>query len=213
MGEIYTAVKNIIIFMLLITVFMNLLGKSSFKQYIRIFVGLVMILIVIKPILTLINAEDKVNRYFNQNLYKINAADITEELYNAEEQYQGKIIEEYKSVIKEQIDSQLQGHDLEVSSLKIDVASDPEKENCGEILGIDLVARNSKKVEDEKKKSGMNEVDQVVIDKININKVTNSTNEDEGEDSYDTVMELTVKQELVSLYGVNIDNISVKIIE
>lgn len=213
MSEIYTAVKNIIIFMLLVTVFMNLLGKSSFKQYIRIFVGLVMILIVIRPILSLLNVQEKVDYYFDRNLYKINTEDMTEELYNAEANYQKKIVEEYKSLIEKQINTQLLAHDLEVKSLELEIESDTENESCGQILSIKLAAKRVDSQENGKVTEELDEVDQVLIDKITINDASKSINTNAETDDYDTVLEVTIKQELVSLYGVDINNISVTIEE
>lgn len=213
MSEIYAAVKNIIVFMLLLTVIMNLLGKSGFKQYIRIFAGLVLILIVIKPALSLMNAEDKVNHYFDMNYFKINASDITGEVYNAQEKYQGKVLSEYKEMIQEQINTQLSAHDLEIVKLILDIESDASKTNCGQILRIDLMAKSREKSVKQNENSDVDKIDEVAIDKIEINRPKNASEVKESGDQFDTVLELTVKQGLVSLYGVNIDNISVKIVE
>lgn len=211
MGEIYTAVKNIIIFMLLLTVIMNLVGKSNFKQYIRIFAGLILILIVSKPLFSLFHVEDKVFHYFNWNLYKINASDITGELYNAQDEYQGKVISEYKKMIAEQINTQISAHNLEISKLSLSIETDTEKSNCGQILAINLIAKNKEQKESDTN-TNVNNIDQVIIDKININSQKSNLEENEDSDECDTVLELTIKQELVSLYGVNMENIKVNIV-
>ena len=129
MGELYAAVKNIIIFMLLVTVFSNLVGKSGFKQYMSIFIGLVLILIVVRPVLVWINADNKVDYFFSQNLFKANASDLSDQLYQAEGKMQAQIIEQYKDTLKQQIESQVERHDLTLKKIKIEIVEDSTQAN------------------------------------------------------------------------------------
>ena len=217
MDVIYSAVKNIIIFLLLVTVFMNLLGKSSFKQYISIFVGLVLIIIVIQPLLVLFNASDKVDHYFNLNLYQTNVTDISNELYNAEGKYKEKVVQEYKETIKQQIVSTLTKHSLKEDKIEVTIVEDTAATNCGEITALNVVARSAKPEQDvETSVEEVTDVDKVVIDKVNINtpkKEGEGGKKENTEDTYDTLLEITVKQELSALYGLDMSSISVEIKE
>lgn len=58
MQSLYEWMKDIIIFMILVTVIMNLLGKSSFKKYVGIVTGLLLVLYVIKPLIALAGNSD-----------------------------------------------------------------------------------------------------------------------------------------------------------
>lgn len=219
MDLLLTSVKSIIVFLLLVTVFMNLIGKSTFKQYISIFVGLVLIIIVIRPVLTLFNASDKVDHYFNMNLYQSNAKDLSNELYSVEEKYKERIVNEYKATIQTQIETILGNYALHGSKVQVSIEEDPEKSNCGEILAIHIVASSIVDAEEaaETVTSEVEKIDQVVIDKININeKNTNIEEESEetiNKDSFDTAMELTVKQDISSLYGISMELITVNIVK
>ncbi|MDO5521688.1 MAG: stage III sporulation protein AF [bacterium] len=212
MEYIYQAVKNIIIFMLLITVLSNLLGQSSYKKYINIFVGLVLIIIVVTPILKIINSNQKVDQYFHKNLYKINASDMTEQLNSADDSYKKIVLKEYKGTIQNQIEEELKSHNLALRQVDIGINEDVTAEECGQVQSIKLTA--SKGEEKEKQNSStIDEVDKVVIDKVDINNSEKASRESDTNvgDKYDTVEELTVKEELSALYGISEDYINVKI--
>ncbi len=217
MGEIYSAVKNLIFFLLLVTVFSNLLGKSSFRKYIHIFVGLIVILIVIKPVLTWSNSLDKVDYYYDYNAYQNNAKDISAQIVGAEKKYQTQIVASYKETIKNQIQIHMSNYGLTIDKLDLTLDEDTESETCGQIIAINLVASKTKEKTQEGSPS-IAPVDKVTIDKVTINKNTNQYKKQDDSDNksideYDTVLELSIKQELVSLYGVPMEQISVTIKE
>lgn len=217
MSEIYSAVKNLIFFLLLTTVVSNLLGKSSFKKYLHIFVGLIVILIVIKPILSWTNMVNKVDHYYDLNVYQSDSKDISAEIVGAEKGYQNQVVISYKNAIKNQIQVLLSNYGLTVKELTVDIEENIENENCGRIYAITLQATKKEKEESTKKPS-IAPIDQVTIDKVKLNENTNIDQSTKGEetqkmDRYDTVLELSIKEELVSLYGVPYDHLSVSITE
>ena len=193
MGEIYSAVKNLIFFLLLVTVFMNLLGKSSFRKYINIFVGLIIILIVIKPVLSWTDNLDKVDHYYDLNAYQSDAKDISAEIVGAEAGYQKQVVSSYKSAIKKQIETQIKNYGLTIDKLAVTIEEDLKSEECGQIKKIVLEAsKKAKEDKQENKKETVPEIDQVTIDKVSINK-TKSDEEKESKDEkeidkYDTVL-------------------------
>ena len=49
MGEIYDWVRNTVIYLILNTIIMNLLGNSSYKKYVSIVSGMILLVIVVSP--------------------------------------------------------------------------------------------------------------------------------------------------------------------
>ncbi len=213
MSELFQAVKNLIFFLLLVTVFSNLLGKSSFKKYIHIFVGLIVIIIVIKPVLKWTNSIDKVDHYYAMNMYQNDAKDISAEIVGAEEGYQKQVVESYKAAIYSQIEVQIGNYGLSIENLEVAIDADTTSETCGQVTSIVLIA--SENQVDKESESKIDPIDQITIDKVNIHESSETDSEVKGQardvDRYDTVLELEVKQELVALYGVPMDQLSVTI--
>lgn len=212
MEFVFSSVKSIIMFLILVSIIMNLFSKSSFKQYISIFTGMVLIMIVIRPVMSLLNVEEKMNFYFDQNQFRINASDFTNELYHAETAQKERIIDEYKSHIREQIIQELKKHELVILSLEIQLSTDTESETCGEIEGIKITAETGTSNE-KKAESVIEEIDQIAIDKVQINQQPIEKEEEEKTIQYDSVLELTIKKELVALYGININSIELEVRE
>ena len=70
MDNLIMTVKNICAFVLLITVVDNLLSSDVYKKYIRLFTGIVLIIMIIKPLYELPDAgkdiEEKIIQYVNE---------------------------------------------------------------------------------------------------------------------------------------------------
>lgn len=215
MEFLYQAVKNIIIFLLLVTVLNSLLGQSNYKKYINIFVGLVLIIIVITPILKLINSNAKVDQFYSRNMYKFSASDLGEQLLNADKSYQDMILKEYKKTIEDQVKTTLKGYELTAMSVNVTINEEPDSEECGQIICIDVEAKKEDENNAKEKQNtlGIDEVDKVTIEKIDINDADKAadTVTDEDDNQYETVEELTVKEELSALYGIEQEQIKVSI--
>lgn len=202
---LYSTVKNIILFLVLMTIVMNLIGNSSYKQYIRIFCGMVLILIVIMPIMQLFRVDNKLNYYFDLNQFKVSANDISEDLVSSEESGVQRVISEYKSNLSQQIEDKLAIHNLQSTSIDIELEEEKENENFGAIQAIQVKAKNQTDAED-----SSSEIDQIVIDKIKINQDNErilSTEEPELE----SLVELNLKEEIASFYGLNVEQVQIDI--
>lgn len=117
MDQIYSLVRNIVVYLILVTIVMNLVGKSSYRKYISIFTGMVLILIVAKPIVSLFNLSDTFNYYFNNNLFMVEAKDYNDELIAADDKGKQAILAEYQNIVKDQIEMVLNRYNLYTSRL------------------------------------------------------------------------------------------------
>ncbi|MCR5736750.1 MAG: stage III sporulation protein AF [Eubacterium sp.] len=81
-------VKNVVMFMLCLTMILNLYPKSVFEKYIRMFAGLLLLLLIIRPWMKL---EEK-NFIVTDSLGDL-PVEVEEELQEEREQLENKIIE------------------------------------------------------------------------------------------------------------------------
>jgi len=70
METFYDTLKNITVYILLVSVISNLLSGSTYKKYIRFFAGLVVIALILNPISKLINEGSDI--FENIKLYDLN---------------------------------------------------------------------------------------------------------------------------------------------
>ena len=66
MEGIYTWVKNIVFYLIFLTVLMGLLPSGKYEKYIRFFAGMVLIMAALSPFLSGLRLEDQVAGYFEE---------------------------------------------------------------------------------------------------------------------------------------------------
>lgn len=67
-GAIYEWMKNLAVFYIFLTAVMNLLPDRRYGEYIKFFMGLLLILLVLAPLLQLLNLKDSVGTLFQQKM-------------------------------------------------------------------------------------------------------------------------------------------------
>jgi len=104
MDLIFEWIRNIVIYVVLNTIIMNLLGNSSYKKYVSIVSGMILVLIVITPVIKLLQLEPNFNFFFKSNDFAIEASEFEMELRQMEEEQVSMIFKEYEQKIKNQVE-------------------------------------------------------------------------------------------------------------
>ncbi len=81
-------VKNVVMFMLALTMILNFYPKSAFEKYIRMFAGLLLLLLMIQPWMKLEEKNFSVTDYLGEL-----PVEAEEELQKEREQLENKIME------------------------------------------------------------------------------------------------------------------------
>ncbi len=209
MNILFETVKNVVIYLILITVVMNLLGKSSYKKYIGIFTGMILIIIVISPILKLLNLDKNLDYYLDIQRFSVDTKELNTELSVAAEEQKDTLIQEYRNTLKNQMDKLLTNMDLSLIDFDVKIEEDQEKENYGAIEEIYLNVK--KGVEEETDIE--TKVEKITIEKITIDDTEPSKAKLENKKQGDSVLESLVKQEVGEIYELEQNQIIVEIQE
>lgn len=208
MGVIYSWVKNIVIFLVLTTIITNLLGKSSYKKYVNLVTGIILVILVISPLLKLFQLDKTLDYYFTNNSLLAEAEDINDELVNAEENQKDTIFEEYKTEIGKQVGNLLEKEDLYLVSCEVTVDEDESSSSYGNILSMDVTAsyiRSDKEQES-------SEIKDIKIEDIKIGEDMEPGKDDENDNTL-SPSEINAKNLLSDFYNMNPDNINISIQE
>lgn len=164
MSEIYGWVKNIVIFLVLTTIVTNLLGKSSYKKYVNLITGIVLVILVISPLLKLFQLDKTMDYYFTTNSLLAEAEDMNDKLADAEDNQMSAILKEYKEQIGKQVSNLLEGENLYLTDIQVKVDEDENNSTFGNLLSLNITAGYIRK---ETKKNSVN-IDKVDIEDIKI---------------------------------------------
>jgi stage III sporulation protein AF len=203
--------KNIIVFMIISTVILNLLGKGNYKKYVGLITGLILVLLVIGPILSLTGNSQYFD--FSMDSYEslVDAQDLSKEMFVREEQSSIDIFTQYKQVIINQTDSLISEKGLTVVSMEIEVVEDKLSKDFGKLLSLDLIAEY-KKNDEMPGKTG----DILPIEKIEIGQISFDVKEKIQEKSQQnslSAMEIYIKKQLADFYNMDSNNININIQE
>ena len=87
---IYDWIKNLVFYLILMTMLMQIIPDSDYKKYIRFFTGLVLILLLARPMLGVFQLEEKFENLYHSMEYRQNVKEMErarEQFESAEEGY------------------------------------------------------------------------------------------------------------------------------
>lgn len=98
MEFLYSFVKNICVFTLVITLILNIFPDSKYKKYIKLFAGILLIALVFNPIVHWKNSKVDINQIisgYTQGDYNI---DLQSDVENIENKMYERVRNEYQEV-------------------------------------------------------------------------------------------------------------------
>ncbi len=211
MEKIYSLVKDIVVYLILVTIIMNLVGKSSYRKYISIFTGMVLILIIAKPIVSLFNLSDTFNYYFDNNLFMVEAKDYNDDLMAADDKGKQAILTEYQNIVKDQIEMVLNRYNLYPSSMNTLLDADESSGDYGMVTEITIVAAFTR--EDSTVESSDIKVDKIMINQdIKIEGEEKKEHSDIESGAYEDTKK-KIREELSNSFQIEQDQIHITIEE
>lgn len=95
-------IMNIVVFALITSVAMKLLPGKAYLPYMRVYTGIVVMLLFLNPILSLVGLEGKIAEEISEDLFEIEMAQMETDLIEIEEEQKAKWEERYKEIMEEQ---------------------------------------------------------------------------------------------------------------
>ncbi len=182
MEAVYEGIRNIAVYLILVTVFLNLVNGNSYKKYVELVCGMVLILIIISPITSLLALDDNFQYNFDLSSFKVEMME-QEFLAKAEEVNQEKMEEEYKTVLMRKINEIVEKEGRNVK--KADITLSKEDYGIIEEIIVEIVEEEAK-----------NEDTSVLVEEIWIDEVVISVEEtDTGEDMENSEKENAIAKE------------------
>ncbi len=123
MEAIYEVIKSVSVYLILVTVLLNLVSGSTYKKYVQLVCGMILILIVLMPVMNLLSLGDDLGYQFHLSDFEIKMREdgVFKE---AEEVQQKKIEEAYKRLLKDKIAVIVERHGSYVEKTEIVLAED-----------------------------------------------------------------------------------------
>ena len=105
MGSLASWLKNILGFLILSSVLYELLPEGHNRKYVRLFCGMILMILVFQPVFRLSSFETYLKDSWNKSAHIEEEAKVMEELEQAEEQQKEKVLSSYREWIKGQAEA------------------------------------------------------------------------------------------------------------
>lgn len=127
-------VKNIAVYLVLISVVLNILPGSSYKKYVRLFTGFLLAILVAKPLLQLFNLDTVVKNYY-EYYGELSGADTDSfAVSKVQEEQKQAVIAAYEAQVEQDVSQLAKEKGWVVKQLQISLESGEEE--FGRIVSI-----------------------------------------------------------------------------
>lgn len=191
MNELISWVKGIVCYSILTAVFMEVLPEK-FRKYIRLYMGLLFMLLFLSPVVKLFHLEELMEDFFYKENLKIELEDKSFELKLKEAEAYEELKGEYTAQLEEELESFLAERGYMLSEIALEWTEDTGAENFGAVTAVTLMVEPIQE----------RETGEITVDKVQI---------EVFQKQEESMKEKALKNELVNFYNVDEANINVSI--
>lgn len=139
MGGVYQWVGSILCYLILATAVRAVLPSKKYEKYIRFFMGVMLILVAVRPVAEGLNLEDRLAYYFEAVSFQRESEDLKREILGIEEQRLKKVIEEYEGAVERDVRLMAEDMGFAVRKAEVSIESEKSNENYGEVRRVFMV--------------------------------------------------------------------------
>ncbi len=126
-------VQNILVYVVIVTVLRGLISNPKYSQYFQFFSGVIMILLMMSPILTVFQYENEWYSILEEKVLKMDLDHIKEEMNIADGRFEEMVREEYKETVKKQVMMMAEENGLNAEEVLVDINQGDEEWQIQEI--------------------------------------------------------------------------------
>lgn len=130
--------KEIMVYLLLYQIVMNMVQNTSYQKYVGIFLGTILICIIATPIFKLFKMENIWNIKYEKSEYLFEQKEMEMWLNSVEEMQEEMVLEEYRQKIKERTETILSKNQIEAEQIDVEI----ENENF-QVKKIEIQLKNN----------------------------------------------------------------------
>lgn len=136
MELLYGWVRNITGYFLFLAVLDNLIPERKYEKYIRLFAGMVGILLIVQPLAGALRLEERIARFYETLVFQYQAEDLRQEILGVEEERFGQIIGQYEKAVAENVGKMAEESGFAVVRCRAEIERESGSEQFGTVAGI-----------------------------------------------------------------------------
>lgn len=184
----YNWVRNIAFYMVLVTMMTYLMPNERYKKYLKFFTGILMVVLVIRPVMSVFGLEEGFGSNFLVESLKEEVSELKQDTAAVSDVQVDNLMVGYEEELESQISKIVENRSLYLVSIKVDWELDDDGTLTG-IQGLTVVASTK-----ETSERGIS-VGEILID----------------EEGVEGLEEINLKNDIGDVYNIPVSNINISI--
>lgn len=216
MEYLYEWIRNLVGYFLFLSVLQHLLPHRKYEKYIRLFAGMVLLLLLFQPLRGTGNMEEKLARLYEGMVFQYEAEDLRQELLGVEEERLSRMIGQYEEAVEQEIRQMLSEMGLEVLSCRVEVQDEETSERFGRVKRVALTVQETERMEGEREKQTKERNDAQIVSveavRIAVGGAKTETAKKEDQEQVQKV-ERMIKNEMSGYYDLEEDYVEIQVVQ
>ena len=136
MGAVSEWAGSILSFLILITVIRGILPSKKYEPYLRLFSGLMLILLVLQPVTGGLGLEKQIDRAFEAFSFQMDHEELNTRVLGIEKERQEQILKIYENDVAGHVTAMAGEQGLQAESAQVKINGDPESTDYGKVVSV-----------------------------------------------------------------------------
>lgn len=130
---IYDWMRNLAFFFLFMTAILNCLPDNQYRKYVQYFLGLLLLLVLLKPLLSVLNLDEIISENLDSATLELELKNSKDSVLSVEGVQESFLNRAYEEELESQIKMMLEGKEIEVRQVTVSLTR-------GENLAVDRIS-------------------------------------------------------------------------
>lgn len=139
MEGFYGWIRNIVFYMVFITVITNLLPSEKYEKYLRLFSGCILILLVLQPLTGTFRLDEQITAFFHSFSFENDMGELSKGIDQMEERRMNALIGQYEQTAAGDIKRLAAMEGLEAKEVSVEIAGDQNSPDFGKLKKVTVV--------------------------------------------------------------------------
>lgn len=171
---------NILYFLILVMVLRSILPSKAYQDYLKLFTGLVLILIVMQPVTRGLGLEELIDLGFEKFSFQAESQELRQQVLGIERERRAQVIGIYEQEVEDHVAAMAEEQGISVAQTKAVIGDEPEQENYGKIISIKIMLAQNP--EGENKVQPVSEVSEIQVQSIQVDSARKTDGQLQSED-------------------------------
>ena len=139
MEAVYEWIRSLVFYLILMTTVLNFLPDRKYEKYLRLFTGMVFILLVFGPLGDLTGLEERMAGAFGRITFQNDVKLLQREIADADGTRMKRLADSYRRAVETDLMTMAESAGLECRQAETVVEEDPERPGFGSVLEVKLI--------------------------------------------------------------------------